>query len=90
MKKILLPVLILTAMVACAQPSVVRQGSGNGLFGRGESAQTEQTAYSNRVPGLPDHGQDGDRPATPLGSGVLALSVLGGAYLIRKKTEKEN
>ena len=43
---------------------------------------------STTLPMLPQGsvgGNDNDQPAAPLGSGLLILTALGGAYLLRKK-----
>ena len=38
---------------------------------------------------LPDHGQDDNQDATPLGSGIAVLLGLGGAYLVAKRRKEE-
>ena len=58
-----------------------------GLFQRGESPAEEQ---GNRGggPGLPGHGLEEHQDA-PLGSGIVVLTALGGAYLIGKRRKQK-
>ena len=62
-----------------------------GLFQRGEAVENNGgTIYgSNRdgVPGLPNHGSEGNEPA-PVGSGIAVLIGLGAAYAYAKKREE--
>ena len=80
MKKSLVTLALVMALTVCGCAATQ---DGGGLFKRGENV--EQTKGG---PGLPGHGQEGDQPA-PIGSGIAVLTVLGGAYLIGKKS-KEN
>ena len=65
-----------------------------GLFNRGaENPSTEPTTYGSTrtgsgFPSLPGHGENTNQPA-PLGSGIVLLTVLGGAYLVGKKNREE-
>ena len=63
-----------------------------GLFQRGEAVENNGgTIYgSNRdgVPGLPNHGSEGNEPA-PVGSGIAVLTVLGAAYLVGKRKQED-
>ncbi len=87
MKKILLAFLLVVSMAACAPTHTMAQ-NGGGLFQRGETVKTEK-AEKVGIPGLPGgHGQTGNQSA-PIGSGALALTLFGAAYLVGKKT-KEN
>lgn len=83
MKKILVTLALLMALTVCGCAATQ---DGGGLFKRGENV--EQTKGGVTTPGLPGHGESGDQPA-PIGSGIAVLTVLGGAYLIGKKS-KEN
>ena len=86
MKKLALTIAIVLglSMTSFADPN------GGGLFKRGEAPET-----GNRdeiFPMLPDHGWNTNQDAneeTPVGSGIVLLSVLGGAYLIGKKRREE-
>ena len=89
MKKLI----VITAIVLGLSMTTFAQG---GLFHRGASApDSERVDYSftkdgvaagDPTPMLPIHNPDtpGDQPA-PLGSGLVILAGLGGAYLIGKK-----
>ena len=72
-----------------------------GLFKRGYNAQNGSSGYnyfgakaegdnagSPAMPLLPQHGEDTNQPA-PLGSGIVLLAALGGAYLVGKKRREE-
>ena len=52
----------------------------NGLFGLFRD--------DPNIPGLPGHGQSGNQPATPLGSGALLLIGFGAAYALKKRNSK--
>ena len=58
-----------------------------GLFQRGD-VPTEEQGNRGGGPGLPGHGSEGHQDA-PLGSGIVLLSALGGAYLVAKKRREE-
>ena len=63
-------------------------GHDGGLFKRGETA--ENTNSSKGIgPGLPGHGETGDQPAAPLGTGIAMLAGLGAAYLIGKRRKED-
>ncbi len=81
MKKILITLALVLSMslFSCAATQ-----EGGGLFRRGDNVEQVKGG-----PGLPGHGQEGDQPA-PVGSGVALLTALGGAYLVSKKTRKED
>ena len=72
-----------------------------GLFQRGYNAQNGSSGYSYfsaktggdnasgvAMPMLPQHGQETNQPA-PLGSGIVLLAALGGAYLVGKRRREE-
>ncbi len=77
MKKLVLTIAIVLGMGFAA--------SAQGLFDRGP-----ETDYFNRdgglvKPGLPNHGEDTNQPAAPLGGGALLLIGFGAAYAMTKK-----
>ena len=80
MKKILLAIVLVMTMCfgASAQfDGFITEGSDGGYRDGGAD-----------MPMLPQGsvgGNDNDQPAAPLGSGLLILTALGGAYLLRKK-----
>lgn len=82
MKKVLLAFLLVVSMAACAPTQTMAQGGG--LFQLGEKTEKVE---GRGLPGLPGHGETGDQNAAPVGSGILALSLMGGAYLIGKKSK---
>ena len=58
-------------------------------FFRGDNGDNNRPVGDNPQIGLPNgHGLTGDQDATPLGSGLLILGVLGGAYALSKKNSK--
>ena len=72
-----------------------------GLFKRGYNAENGASGYnyfgakaegdnagSPAMPLLPQHGVDTNQPA-PLGSGIVLLAALGGAYLVGKRRREE-
>ena len=66
---------------------------GGGMFQRG--AMPDEAYYGNgydRTTGsgllLPNgHGDSGDTPASPLGSGIAVLAGLGAAYALKKRED---
>ena len=83
MKKIALTLAIILGM------SMTTFADGGGLFQRGNNTE-ERGGFMNRdpqVPGLPNHGEEGDQPA-PLGSGALLLIGFGAAYAMSKRNKK--
>ena len=85
MKKLALTIAIVLGlgMTSFADPN------GGGLFNRGEAIEVNRDEI---FPMLPDHGWNTNQDAneeTPVGSGIVLLSVLGGAYLIGKKRREE-
>jgi len=66
---------------------MVSNAQSDGFFRGGDSYDGRES--SQAMPMLPSGNVgsiNGDQPATtPLGSGLLILSMLGGAYLLRKK-----
>ena len=75
-------------MTALADPN------GGGLFNRGAVIEDEEyygAGYyrDGMLPGLPNHNQQGNQDAVPLGSGIAVLAALGGAYLVAKKRKEE-
>ena len=90
MKKQILTIAIILGlgMTAFADPN------GGGLFNRGAVIEDEEYygAGYNRdgmLPGLPNHNQQGNQDAVPLGSGIAVLAALGGAYLVAKRRKEE-
>ena len=86
MKKLALTIAIVLglSMTTFADPN------GGGLFNRGEGMGNE----GNRdviTPMLPTSHNLGDNQNadSPIGSGIVLLSVLGGAYLVGKKRREE-
>lgn len=85
MKKILLVFVIIITM------GFIASAQSDGFFrGGSDDYDGGSRGISNTTPLLPsasyDVGEtDNDQPAAPLGSGLLILSALGGAYLLRKK-----
>mgnify|MGYP003369691665 CR=1 FL=1 len=82
MKKALLTIALVATLglVANAQPDGFFRNDGNG-------DNSTRTDISGTTPALPSGGVGAinrDQPA-PLGSGLLVLTVLGGAYLLRKQ-----
>ena len=91
MKKHILTIAIVLGlgMTAFADPY------GGGLFKRGSVVDDEEfygAGYYRDggmlTPGLPNHNLDGNQDA-PLGSGIVLLTALGGAYLVAKKRKEE-
>ena len=68
--------------------------NGGGLFQRGVSDEEYYgMGYTSQLrdndgPMLPNHGSSENADA-PLGTGIVLLSVLGGAYLVGKKRREE-
>ena len=70
--------------------------NGGGLFQRGVSDEEFYGAGNWRtddpngplMSNLPNHGESNNGDA-PLGTGIVLLSVLGGAYLVGKKRREE-
>ena len=90
MKKQLLTIAIILGlgMTAFADPN------GGGLFNRGAVIEDEEyygAGYyrDGMLPGLPNHNQQGNQDAVPLGSGIAVLATLGGAYLVAKKRKED-
>ena len=68
---------------------------GGGLFQRGSDEESYGSGYYSQfrvegsdVPAIPDHGSS-ENQDSPLGTGIVLLSVLGGAYLVGKKRREE-
>ena len=83
MKKILLVFAVLMTMVFCASAQ-----SDDFFRGGGDSYDGGSRDINNTMPGLPQGpvgGINNDQSA-PLSSGILIFSVLGGIYIILKKT----
>ena len=82
MKKVLLTL----GMVLTMSFAVNAQGDG---FFRGDSGDIDRADGNNPHIVLPnEHGMTGDQGAAPLGSGLLILGVLGGAYALRKRNNQ--
>jgi len=48
-----------------------------------------RSAYEDYTLNVPIQGTDADQQYTPLGEGVFALGLLGGAYLLSKRKKRE-
>ena len=94
MKKLALTIAILLGLT-------MTTFADGGLFKRGYNAQNGSSGYnyfgakaegdnagSPAMPLLPQHGEDTNQPA-PLGSGIVLLAALGGAYLMGKRRREE-
>ena len=84
MKKALLTLgLVLTMSFAVnAQDGFFRSDNGNREIGGGSTGMP-----GIGLPAGGEHNQNGDQ-AAPLGSGLLILSAMGGAYALRKRNSK--
>lgn len=91
MKKVLLALALVLIVGLCANAQY--NDGRDGLFtdwkdlGNGLDEYDEFDEFNEdltRDPSLPGGHGGGDTPA-PLGSGIVVLTALGGAYLIRKK-----
>lgn len=80
MRKILKTIALAMVLTFSLASSAYAQENSS-LFGR-EKENTEKFG-----PGLPGHGESGNQPA-PIGSGILMLSCLAGAYCIGKNRKK--
>ena len=84
MRKIILAIALLMTV------SLGARAQRDGFFNAGSYEGGSRDEIGTTTPILP-HGSvgqtSGDQPATvPVGSGLLIFSMLGGAYLLRKKT----
>lgn len=84
MKKTILTIALVLgiAITTFADPN------GGGLFHRGADMETEGDR-TNTTPLLPIHNQQTNQDATPIGSGIAVLTVLGAAYLIGKRMRED-
>ena len=91
----------LTITIALLLGLTMTTFADGGLFKRGYNAQNGSSGYnyfgakpegdnagSPAMPLLPQHGEDTNQPA-PLGSGIVLLAALGGAYLVGKRRREE-
>ena len=94
MKKLALTIAIVLGVTAGA----MAQGFASGVFQRGtavEDPNDASTLFSNNrasaLPGMPAHNVDVNQNAdsTPLGSGIVLLAALGGAYLVGKRRKED-
>jgi LPXTG-motif cell wall-anchored protein len=79
MKKLVLAIAIVLGMGIGAYA----QG---GMFKYGDEPEQTRDGAMN-VPGLPNHGEEGNQPA-PLAGGALLLIGFGAAYAMKKRNEK--
>ena len=88
MKKIALTLAIVLGLglTTFANPNGGLFNRGTGVDNNNESSYTMNRP--NGSPMLPGHGENTNQPA-PLGSGIVLLTVLGGAYLASKKNREE-
>ena len=91
MKKLVLTI----AVVLGLGLTTFANSNDGGLFQRGAS-EPSQGLYGDRdgllpaAPGLPsDFGLEGNQDATPLGSGIAVMLVLGAAYMVTKKRKED-
>ena len=84
MKKILLTIALVITM------GIATNAQTDGFFGwNGNYDDYDRTSESGIDFNLPEaHGTGNDYNSTPLGSGIVILTALGGAYLLRKKDNK--
>ena len=91
----------LTITIALILGLTMTTFADGGLFKRGYNAENGASGYnyfgakveddnagSPAMPLLPQHGVDTNQPA-PLGSGIVLLAALGGAYLVGKRRREE-
>ena len=85
MKKLVLTIAIVLGMASSASAQIfgISTQTDGGLFNR----ETTDDPNSG-TPTLPDHNQDGNQDAAPLGSGALLLISFGAAYALSKKNRK--
>ena len=66
---------------------------GGGLFQRGNSADNNNFLREGGQPAMPSlprqHGLTDNQDATPVGTGIAVLSVLGAAYLVGKRRKED-
>ena len=88
MKKIALTLAIVLGLglTTFANPNGGLFNRGTGVDNNNESSYTMNRP--NGSPMLSGHGENTNQPA-PLGSGIVLLTVLGGAYLASKKNREE-
>ena len=98
MKKLIITLAIILGMglTSFAQDEAF---GGGGLFQRGDTPQynyfadwadlgwTRDGGGLFNLPG--QHGLSDDQNATPIGSGIVILAALGGAYLVAKRRKEE-
>jgi len=84
MKKLI----ITTAIVLGLGLTTFANPNGGGVFGRGESTEQGNRETTLFAPRLPQHGQNGNQPAS-IGSGIVVLTALGAAYLVGKRREED-
>ena len=67
--------------------------NNGGLFQRGEAVGNNgNTIYGQNRDGFPmrpNHNQNENQPAAPLGSGIALLTALGAAYLVGKRKQED-
>lgn len=86
MKKVLFAIALVLTMCFSAS------AQSDGFFRSNDGFSDDRSAASSgTTPGLP-HGHIGalkdDQPASvPVGSGLMIMTALGGAYLLRKRVE---
>ena len=89
MKKLVLTIAVVLGMTigASAQYFDNGQSNGGGLFGRGETRDSDNGGNVS-APLLPGHGLNTNQDAAPLGSGALLLIGFGAAYALSKRSKK--
>ena len=84
MKKLALTIAIVLGL------SMTTFADGGGLFQRGNSAENNTREGSGpAMPSLPNHNLSDNQDATPVGTGIAVLSVLGAAYLVGKRRKED-
>lgn len=86
MKKLVLTIAVVLSFVMSV--SAQDENKGGGLFKRG--AMPTETATRQTSLLLPaQHGQSGDQPSVPVGSGMAVLVGLGAAYLVAQRRKEK-
>ena len=62
---------------------------GSGYFNSGSLQRGFGSSNDLTLPDVPNNDQTGDHSDAPLGSGLLLLGCLGGAYLIGKRLKED-
>ena len=86
MKKLVLTIAVLSFVMSVSAQDEYKSG---GLFKRG-AMPTETATRQTPLLALPtQHGQSGDQPSVPVGSGMAVLVGLGAAYLVAQRRKEK-